>query len=124
MASQCVESPCVAAQAFRSGLRTAVHALDEPQAANMLANTRAEVQTAILVQKHSWHIHRKAVLRGNVMQFLQANLQQPLEHVVQAQRDMLVPAHLLNLITRMHAQRVMEGTHATLQHSCKCITIF
>lgn len=80
-------------QDFRRGLQQAVRALDEPSMGHRRKDKVSEVQAAILAQKallHSWLAQNRAHSRHMVIQFLEANLQMPLEHVVQAHQQMLV----------------------------------
>ena len=87
-------------QDFRSGLRLAVHALDEPGIGGARGSKVHEVSQAMAAQKkllHSWLAQRQGYPRAMVMSYLQANLQQPIQHVVQAQHDMLVGLSCLQL---------------------------
>ncbi|KAK9794048.1 hypothetical protein WJX73_006053 [Symbiochloris irregularis] len=79
-------------RAFRRGLQLAVRALDEPSVGHRRRDKVTEVHAAILAQKallHSWLAQNRRHLRHMVTQFLEANLQMPVYHVVQAHQQML-----------------------------------
>ena len=88
-----VKALCSWQQEFRRGLQQAVRALDEPSMGHRRREKVSEVHAAILAQKallHSWLAQDRTHSRHMVIQFLEANLQMPLDHVVQAHQQMLV----------------------------------